>query len=74
MLYVTRGFAMVHRSVFAGDKLLTTPNNEVDRDKAMFEGLGLYGRPPFIGYTAGAPTSDGSEFPAAHVHTSACSH
>jgi len=65
-------------SVFAGEKLLTTPNNEVDHDKEMFAGLGLYGRPPFIGYTAGAPTSDGSEFPAApapaHVHTSACSH
>ena len=28
-------------SIFAGDKLLTTPNPEVDQDKAMFELLGL---------------------------------
>lgn len=28
-------------SIFAGDKLLTTPNPEVDRDERMFERLGL---------------------------------
>ncbi len=28
-------------SIFAGDKLLTTPNPEVDRDQAMFDHLGL---------------------------------
>ncbi|MDR3636866.1 MAG: biotin synthase BioB [Isosphaeraceae bacterium] len=28
-------------SIFAGDKLLTTPNPEVDRDEQMFERLGL---------------------------------
>ncbi len=28
-------------SIFAGDKLLTTPNPEVDRDRLMFENLGL---------------------------------
>jgi len=49
-------------SVFTGDKLLTTANNEQDEDKEMFKTLGLYGRPPFIGYSAGGPTSDGSEF------------
>ncbi len=28
-------------SIFAGDKLLTTPNPEVDRDRQLFENLGL---------------------------------
>jgi biotin synthase len=28
-------------SIFAGDRLLTTPNPEVDRDQAMFATLGL---------------------------------
>jgi biotin synthase len=28
-------------SIFAGDKLLTTPNPDVDRDQALFERLGL---------------------------------
>ena len=28
-------------SIFAGDKLLTTPNPEFDQDKEMFELLGL---------------------------------
>ena len=28
-------------SIFAGDKLLTTPNPEVDRDRRLFENLGL---------------------------------
>ena len=28
-------------SIFAGDKLLTTPNPEHDRDAAMFANLGL---------------------------------
>lgn len=27
-------------SIFTGDKLLTTPNNEIDDDKKMFEVLG----------------------------------
>ena len=34
-------------SIFAGDKLLTTPNNEVDADKRMFELLGLKPRAAF---------------------------
>lgn len=34
-------------SIFAGDKLLTTPNPDVDQDKAMFELLGLYPREAF---------------------------
>lgn len=53
-------------SVFAGDTLLTTPNNELDRDAALFSTLSLYGRPPFIGYSAGNHASDGSEFAAHH--------
>jgi biotin synthase len=28
-------------SIFAGDKLLTTPNPGVDRDQMLFENLGL---------------------------------
>jgi len=32
-------------SIFAGEKLLTTPNPEVDRDRQMFERLGLKPRP-----------------------------
>lgn len=34
-------------SIFAGDKLLTTPNNDVDADKQMFELLGLKPRAAF---------------------------
>jgi biotin synthase len=34
-------------SIFAGDKLLTTPNNDVDVDKQMFELLGLKPRAAF---------------------------
>jgi biotin synthase len=34
-------------SIFAGDKLLTTPNPGVDQDKAMFELLGLLPREAF---------------------------
>ncbi len=33
-------------SIFAGEKLLTTPNPEVDQDKAMFDMLGLNAMPP----------------------------
>ena len=32
-------------SIFAGDKLLTTPNPDVDRDHRLFERLGLTPRP-----------------------------
>ena len=33
-------------SIFAGEKLLTTPNPEVDQDQAMFKALGLNPMPP----------------------------
>lgn len=35
-------------SIFAGDKLLTTPNPDVNEDKKMFEILGLKPQKPFI--------------------------
>lgn len=34
-------------SIFAGDKLLTTPNPEMNQDKEMFELLGLQPRPAY---------------------------
>jgi len=34
-------------SIFTGDKLLTTPNVEMDQDDAMFQKLGLFGKKPF---------------------------
>jgi biotin synthase len=36
-------------SIFAGDKLLTTPNPEVDADSQMFQTLNLKPRPSFKG-------------------------
>ena len=40
---VSQGFLFMAgaNSIFAGDKLLTTPNNEVNQDQLMFELLGL---------------------------------
>jgi biotin synthase len=35
-------------SIFAGDKLLTTPNPDVNEDMKMFETLGLVAQKPFI--------------------------
>lgn len=51
-------------SIFDGDKLLTTPNNDRSEDLAMFDALGLKSRPAFHsgGYPAGAASTDGSEF------------
>ena len=42
-------------SIFDGDKLLTTKNNERSADLEMFEALGLTSRPAFhpAGYPAG---------------------
>lgn len=36
-------------SIFAGDKLLTTPNPEFNADKEMFQTLGLTSRPAYAG-------------------------
>lgn len=35
-------------SIFAGDKLLTTPNPDVNEDMSMFEKLGLVPQKPFV--------------------------
>lgn len=35
-------------SIFDGDKLLTTPNNERSEDMKMFDMLGLQSRPAFV--------------------------
>lgn len=40
-------------SIFSGDKLLTTPNNDADEDEHMFQDLGLVPRPAFRAYPAG---------------------
>ena len=34
-------------SIFAGDKLLTTPNPDVNEDMKMFEALGMIPQKPF---------------------------
>ena len=53
-------------SVFTGDTLLTTPNNERSADDRMFEQLGLRGRPAFSApYPAGGATSNEEAFAAA---------
>lgn len=44
-------------SIFTGDTLLTTPNNAECEDEKMFEALGLEGRPAFVPYHAGGPSS-----------------
>lgn len=40
-------------SIFAGEKLLTTPNPGPDRDQAMFQRLGLKARPALLRRNAG---------------------
>ena len=42
---------------FCSDTLLTTPNNEKSADEALFGELGLCGRPAFLPYDNGAPSS-----------------
>lgn len=44
-------------SIFDGDKLLTTPNNDRNEDMEMFEVLGLKSRPAFLDYAAGNDSS-----------------
>lgn len=56
-------------SVFAGDTLLTTPNNDMSADAEMFSQLGLTGRPAFVPYAAGGPSS--AAFSAADVEAAA---
>ncbi|KAL6750871.1 hypothetical protein V8C86DRAFT_763708 [Haematococcus lacustris] len=44
-------------SIFDGDKLLTTANNDRNEDLAMFAALGLKSRPAFMPYAAGGSSS-----------------
>lgn len=44
-------------SIFDGDKLLTTPNNDRNEDMQLFGLLGLRSRPAFVPYTAGNQSS-----------------
>lgn len=55
-------------SIFDGDKLLTTPNNERSKDDELFYDLGLMSRPAFLPYSSGGPSSNS---PQAHVHAHA---
>ncbi|KAI8471950.1 MAG: hypothetical protein J3K34DRAFT_376320 [Monoraphidium minutum] len=52
-------------SIFDGDKLLTTPNNDRDADARMFSLLGLKSRPAFMPYDAGNDSSRAFDAPAA---------
>ena len=52
-------------SIFDGDKLLTTKNNERNADLEMFEELGLRSRPAFVPYPSGAESSNGTGVTAA---------
>ena len=45
-------------SIFDGDKLLTTPNNERSQDDQLFGVLGLKSRPAFLPYAAGNTSSE----------------
>lgn len=55
-------------SIFAGDKLLTTPNPATDRDAAMLANLGLNPRPSAV---KGREAGNGRTLPtAAHEHAS----
>lgn len=49
-------------SIFSGDELLTTKNNDEHEDKVLFQQLGLEGRPAFLPYSGGGPSSSGSDF------------
>ena len=44
-------------SIFDGDKLLTTPNNDRNEDLEMFDMLGLRSRPAFLPYESGQESS-----------------
>ena len=44
-------------SIFDGDKLLTTANNDRNEDEQMFDMLGLKSRPAFMPYASGNDSS-----------------
>ncbi|KAK7311746.1 hypothetical protein RJT34_10077 [Clitoria ternatea] len=41
-------FLVGANSIFTGEKLLTTPNNDFDADQLMFKVLGLLPKPPSL--------------------------
>ena len=49
-------------SVFTGDTLLTTPNNEASEDDKLMAELGLVGRPAFEPYLAGGNPATAPSF------------
>lgn len=50
-------------SIFAGDKLLTTPNPEVDADKELFQTLNIRPRPSFKNGAHGEPAVKFEQIP-----------
>jgi biotin synthase len=54
-------------SIFDGDKLLTTANNDRNEDLQMFSLLGLQSRPAFMPYASGNHSSSGVQAPAAQA-------
>eukprot|EP00252_Welwitschia_mirabilis_P020576 TRINITY_DN5071_c0_g3_i1.p1 TRINITY_DN5071_c0_g3~~TRINITY_DN5071_c0_g3_i1.p1 ORF type:complete len:224 (-),score=37.12 TRINITY_DN5071_c0_g3_i1:284-955(-) len=48
-------------SIFTGDKLLTTPNNDFDADQEMFKVLGLVSKPPKFGLEITEESQDGAD-------------
>ena len=58
-------------SIFDGDTLLTTPNNDRNEDLQMFGLLGLRSRPAFMPSASGNESSRG-EAAAAHAGGSSC--
>jgi len=60
-------------SIFDGDTLLTTKNNDRNEDLELFGELGLSSRPAFLSYPSGNQTSDGSQPGWKGETTSGCS-
>lgn len=50
-------------SIFTGEKLLTTPNNEASSDDVMFEKLGLVAKAPSFGPEGSTTVVEGDEDP-----------
>ncbi|KAI3437746.1 hypothetical protein D9Q98_000194 [Chlorella vulgaris] len=59
-------------SIFDGDKLLTTANNDRNEDLQMFELLGLKSRPAFVDYPSGNDSSKTFVSPEQQAVNSGC--
>jgi biotin synthase len=59
-------------SIFDGDKLLTTANNDRNEDLQMFELLGLKSRPAFVNYPSGNDSSKTFVSPEQQAVSSGC--